>query len=113
MRRHLGVYGRYRQGDDSGYGSAMGFQGLRERLAHRFAEREIRATPDQILLTFGANHALDLIVRRFVAPGDAVLVDDHGYYPLFAKLKLAQARIVGVRRLAHRPGSRRSRLESR
>jgi DNA-binding transcriptional MocR family regulator len=103
VRRHLGAYGRYRQGDDSGYGSAMGFQGLRERLAHRFAEREIRATPDQILLTFGANHALDLIVRRFVAPGDAVLVDDPGYYPLFAKLKLAQARIIGVKRLATGP----------
>jgi DNA-binding transcriptional MocR family regulator len=103
VRRHLGRYGRYRQGDESGYGSAMGFLGLRERLANRLAEREISATPDQVLLTFGANHALDLIVRRFVAPGDAVLVDDPGYYPLFAKLKLAQARIVGVKRLATGP----------
>ncbi|MFG0852832.1 MULTISPECIES: hypothetical protein [Pseudomonas] len=29
----------------------------------------------------GANHALDLIIRRFVVPGDAVLVENPGYYP--------------------------------
>jgi DNA-binding transcriptional MocR family regulator len=103
VRRHLGHRGRYRQGNESGYGSALGLLGLRECLAHRLAEREILAAPDQILLTFGANHALDLIARRFVAPGDTVLVDDPGYYPLFAKLKLAQARIVGVKRLATGP----------
>jgi len=52
----------------------------------------------QILLTQGANHALDLIVRNLVAPGDAVLVDSPGYYPLFGKLKLAKAETIGVRR---------------
>jgi DNA-binding transcriptional MocR family regulator len=55
--------------------------------------REINCKPEQILLTFGANYALDLIIRRFLVANDTVLVDDPGYYPLFAKLKLAQVNI--------------------
>jgi Transcriptional regulators containing a DNA-binding HTH domain and an aminotransferase domain (MocR family) and their eukaryotic orthologs len=50
-----------------------------------------------------ANHALDLIVRRFVAPGDTVLVEDPGYYPLFGKLQLQGARMLSVPRLPDGP----------
>ena len=81
-----------------GYGHPRGFRPLRERIALMLADRSILVAPDQILLTQGANHALDLIVRNLVAPGDAVLVDSPGYYPLFGKLKLAKAEIIGVRR---------------
>ena len=58
---------------------------------------------DKLLLTFGANHALDLIIRAMLSPGDTVLVDEPGYYPLFAKLTLARVRIVGVRRMPDGP----------
>lgn len=80
------------------YGSPDGYLPLRRSLALMLAERSIHAGPDGVLLTAGANHALDLIIRQFVAPGDPVLVDSPGYYPLFGKLRLAKARIVGVRR---------------
>lgn len=85
------------------YGSPYGLLPLRARLAGLLAERAITATPAQVLMTHGANDALDMIVRHFVEPGDAVLVDDPGYYPLFGKLRLAKARLVGVRRLADGP----------
>ncbi len=80
------------------YGSPYGYPALRERLALTLSERGIGADAGRILLTAGANHALDLIIRHRVAPGEAVLVDSPGYYPLFGKLHLARARIVGVRR---------------
>ncbi|UHC16902.1 PLP-dependent aminotransferase family protein [Methylobacterium currus] len=80
------------------YGSPDGYLPLRRSLALRLAERSIHAAPEDVLLTAGANHALDLIIRQFVAPGEPVLVDSPGYYPLFGKLRLAKARIVGVRR---------------
>jgi DNA-binding transcriptional MocR family regulator len=80
------------------YGSPDGYPPLRRSLALLLAERAIHAEPEDVLLTAGANHALDLIIRQFVAPGDPVLVDSPGYYPLFGKLRLAKARIVGVRR---------------
>jgi DNA-binding transcriptional MocR family regulator len=79
--------------------AALALPLLRERLAFELGRNDIQASLEHILLTFGANHALDLIVRRFLNPGDIVLVDDPGYYPLFAKLKLAQVTAIGVRRL--------------
>lgn len=86
-----------------GYGSSWGYLPLREHIAVTLGHRAIRVAPEQILLTLGANHALDLIVRRLVEPGDTVFVDDPGYYPLFGKLKLAKARVVGIRRRADGP----------
>ncbi|WP_159998921.1 PLP-dependent aminotransferase family protein [Roseomonas sp. 18066] len=85
------------------YGSAWGYAPLRERLSLTLAERGIACPPEQLLLTQGANHALDLIIRQLVEPGDAVLVDDPGYYPLFAKLSLAKARIIGIPRGSEGP----------
>jgi len=104
LGRHLNAMGHRQTGEVShGYGHPRGFRPLRERIALTLAERSIAATPDQILLTQGANHALDLIVRNLVASGEAVLVDSPGYYPLYGKLKLAKARMIGVRRLADGP----------
>ena len=89
--------------DVHGYGNPWGYVKLREHLSQAMGERGIDAPADQILLTLGANHALDLIGRHLLEPGDVVLVDSPGYYPLFAKLHLLGARMVGVRRLENGP----------
>jgi DNA-binding transcriptional MocR family regulator len=103
VRRRLGLYGLSRPGSEDGYGSAMGLMELRDKIARSFLGKEVRCGPNQVLLTFGANHALDLIIRYFLMPGDVALVDDPGYYPLFAKLTLAQVKIVGVARTEKGP----------
>lgn len=88
---------------EHGYGSPWGFAPLRERIALAMAERAIHVATNQVLLTHGANHALDLVVRHLLAPGDTVLVDSPGYYPLFGKLRLAKVNLVGVRRRGDGP----------
>ncbi len=90
-------------GVEHGYGSSWGYLPLRERICLSMAERSIQCMPDQVLLTHGANHAMDLIMRDRLEPGDVVLVDDPGYYPLFGKLRLAKARVVGIRRTPDGP----------
>ncbi|WP_321788037.1 MULTISPECIES: aminotransferase-like domain-containing protein [Paraburkholderia] len=80
------------------YGSRFGYLPLRQSLQQKLAGYEIGAPATQIVLTHGANQAMDLVLRYFVQPGDTVLVDDPGYYPLFGKLKLSGANIVGVPR---------------
>ncbi len=85
-------------GDLTGYGSHQGHVELRTLIVARNRAQNIRISTEQVVTTFGANHGLDLIIRRYLVPGDTVLVDDPGYYPLFAKLELAQVRFVGVRR---------------
>lgn len=88
---------------EHGYGSSWGFLPLRERIAMMLSDRAVKAGADQVLLTYGANHALDLIIRHYLEPGDVVFVDDPGYYPLFGKLKLAKVRMVGIRRTPDGP----------
>lgn len=83
---------------DFGYGGSWGYAPLRERLRVLLLERSITVQSDGLLLTHGANHGLDLIIRHLVEAGDTVFVDDPGYYPLFAKLTLAKAKMVGIRR---------------
>jgi len=99
LRRHFAAFKTSApETVDFGYGSSRGFGPLRDRLRVMLLERSIAAEPDGVLLTHGANNALDLIIRHLLEPGDTVLVDDPGYYPLFGKLTLAKARMVGVRR---------------
>lgn len=85
------------------YGTRFGYPPLRDHLVGKLADFGIAAEPRQIVMTQGANEALDLVVRYFVPPGGAVLVDDPGYYLLHGKLKLAGARILGVPREADGP----------
>ncbi len=85
------------------YNSSWGFLPLREHLCGVLAERDIQCHPGQVLMTYGGNHGTDLVIRCYVRPGDAVLVEEPGYYPLFWKLAAAGARIVGVRRLHDGP----------
>jgi len=81
-----------------GYGDPRGHLPLREWIRDALAESEIALQPEQVLLTHGSSHALDLAIRRLVRAGDAVLVDDPGYSNLLFALRVAGARLVPVPR---------------
>lgn len=88
---------------EHGYGTPWGYLPLRETVTRLLQERSIQVHSRQVLLTQGANHALDLIVRHLLEPGDCALVDSPGYYPLFGKLKLGKIEMLGVPRVADGP----------
>ncbi|WP_116087204.1 PLP-dependent aminotransferase family protein [Tropicimonas sp. IMCC34011] len=88
---------------EGGYGTPHGLLSLRECIAAAQLSSGIEVGPAQIVTTFGANHALDLVIRRFAREGDTVLADDPGYYPLFAKLRLAGVNVIGVPRTPRGP----------
>jgi hypothetical protein len=85
------------------YGDPSGSRRLREQLAERLALSDMAAGPEQILTTAGATHAIDLIAREYVSPGDTVLVEDPAWFVLFARLAAFGARPVGVPRRADGP----------
>ncbi|WP_283744888.1 PLP-dependent aminotransferase family protein [Sideroxydans sp. CL21] len=78
------------------YGTPSGYLPLRELLSNKLSGIGIAAGASQIVLTSGVTHAMDLIARYFIRAGDAVLVDDPGYFILFGGLKSFGAKIVGV-----------------
>jgi DNA-binding transcriptional MocR family regulator len=80
------------------YGEPAGDATLRSALSQRLADIGIRAAAGQIVTTVGATHALDIVSRTLLRPGDAVLVDEPGWAVEFARLTHAGMRLLPVPR---------------
>jgi len=77
--------------------SIQGDPDLRELLAERIRMAGLPVAARNILVTFGASHAFDLIARTLLKPNDSVLVDDPGYFVLHAQLRAHGAQLVPIR----------------
>ncbi len=84
-----------------GYGHPLGFPTLRQHMASTLGEELFQVGPDQILLTHGATHAFDLILRTLTKPGDTVLVEDPGYSNLMSLVRHHGCIPVGIARGDH------------
>ncbi|TFW13741.1 PLP-dependent aminotransferase family protein [Massilia arenosa] len=81
-----------------GYGHPLGFPQLRQQMASNLADELFAVEPDQILLTNGATHAFDLILRTLTRPGDTVFVEDPGYSNLLSLVRHHGCIPVGIPR---------------
>jgi DNA-binding transcriptional MocR family regulator len=81
-----------------GYGHPLGFPTLRQHVASTLSADLFPVAPDQVLLTHGATHAFDLILRTLTRPGDTVFVEDPGYSNLLALIKHHGCVAVGIAR---------------
>jgi len=81
----------------------QGLPELREQIAARLVQNGIAAGAANILTTFGASHAFDLLARSLLSPGDPVLVEDPGYFVLFEQLRAHHVRLIPVPRRADGP----------
>jgi DNA-binding transcriptional MocR family regulator len=82
---------------------SQGLPGLREQIAARLVQHGIAAGADNVVTTFGASQAFDLLGRILFAPGDAVLVEDPGYFVLFEQLRAHHVRLVPIPRASAGP----------
>jgi DNA-binding transcriptional MocR family regulator len=96
LRKGLRSVARGRKTSVTGYAPPLGTEPLRRLLARRLEDQGIQAAPDQVLLTDSATHAIDLVCRFLIEPGDVVLVDDPSYFNFHTLLRAHRARIVGV-----------------
>jgi len=78
------------------YCTAQGDTGLREKICDVMALEEIRAHPDEIVVTVGSQQALDLLARIFIDPGDVILVEAPSYVGALGAFASYQAQIVHV-----------------
>ncbi len=81
----------------------QGLTELREQIAARLVQHGIAAGAANIVTTYGASQAFDLLARILLAPGDAVLVEDPGYFVLFEQLRAHHVRLIPVPRHADGP----------
>ncbi|GAA4706723.1 MocR-like pyridoxine biosynthesis transcription factor PdxR [Phytohabitans rumicis] len=81
----------------AGYGDPAGHAGLRAAIArHVGVARSVRAGADDVLVTHGAQQALDLVGRVLIEPGSTVAVEEPGYWPARLLFRSLGARVVGV-----------------
>ncbi len=81
----------------------QGLGELREQIAARLVQHGIAAGAANIVTTYGASQAFDLLARILLAPGDAVLVEDPGYFILFEQLRAHHVHLIPVPRHADGP----------
>lgn len=80
---------------ESGF-DPMGLLTLREALADRYTARGLPTSPEQLMVTVGAQHAISLIARTVMARGDRALIEHPTYPHAIDGLKAAGARLVPV-----------------
>ena len=82
---------------DARYRGPAGHPGLRAAIArHLGVSRSVRAAAEDVLVTRGAQQAVDLVARVLVEPGECVAVEEPGYPPVRNLMRSLGARVVGV-----------------
>jgi GntR family transcriptional regulator / MocR family aminotransferase len=78
-------------------GDPAGETELRRAIA-RWAgrSRSVAADASTVIVTSGAQHAVDLVARVLLEPGDTVAVENPGYLPVVRLLRSLGASVVGV-----------------
>ncbi|MEU0558526.1 PLP-dependent aminotransferase family protein [Dactylosporangium sp. NPDC006015] len=79
------------------YGEPAGLPALRAAIARSVGlSRSVRASPEDVLVTNGAQQGLDLVGRVLIEPGTVVAVEEPGYPPAREAFESLGARVVPV-----------------
>ncbi len=76
------------------YGSGQGMPRLREQILDVMALEGIRASVDDVVVTTGSQHALELIAKLFLDPGDVVIAEGPSYLTALTVFKSFQTDVV-------------------
>ena len=78
-------------------GDPAGEYGLRLAIARWIRRsRSVTAEAETVVVTSGAQHAVNLVGRVMLEPGDTVAVEDPGYLPVVRLLRSLGAHVAGV-----------------
>ena len=78
------------------YGSGQGVPLLREQITDVMALEGISASADDVIVTTGSQHALELFAKLFLDPGDLVLAEGPSYVTALVIFKSYQADVDHV-----------------
>lgn len=80
---------------DLGY-HPRGYPPLRTAVAEHFSEMGLPTTPDQILVTTGAQQVIGLVAQMYLRPGSTVVVESPSWPGCLDIFRAAGAQLVGV-----------------
>jgi GntR family transcriptional regulator/MocR family aminotransferase len=80
-----------------GYGDPQGYFPLRDAIAaHLRSARGVNCTPEQVIITSGAQQALDLAARIFLSEKDSILIEDPCYQEARSAFAAIGAKIIPI-----------------
>lgn len=74
----------------------LGLEVLREAIADRYTRRGTPTSPDEVLVTSGAQQAISLILNTVVGVGDRVVIEHPAYPNAISAVRAAGARAIPV-----------------
>jgi len=69
---------------------------LRDSISQLLKNRQISASPKEIMILSGSQQGLDFVARVFINPGDIVIVEEPTYLGAIQIFRSAGAKIIGV-----------------
>ena len=78
------------------YGAGSGQEGLKVRLSELMTEEGIQADPEGMLVTAGAQQALDLVGKLFIEPGDTIAVEAPSYVGALSAFSVYEPRYLQI-----------------
>lgn len=79
------------------YSTTEGYLPLREFIAARYRQKQgLVVSPDEILITNGAQQALDLLGKVFIDPGDDIIIERPGYLGAIQAFSVYEPNFVEV-----------------
>ncbi|HMF09202.1 MAG TPA: PLP-dependent aminotransferase family protein, partial [Thermoanaerobaculia bacterium] len=76
------------------YAPPLGLESLRIEIGRRLADHGVRRSPEEVLVTSGAQQGLDLLFRTFTDPGDPVAVESPTYSGALALTRFSGVDVV-------------------
>jgi DNA-binding transcriptional MocR family regulator len=96
LQRALNATLREEGADALGYEAPEGYAPLRAMLARHLLGLGIAASPGEVLITSGAQQALDLTLRALTRPGDYVVTESPTYLGILDACEANGVRLIGV-----------------
>lgn len=78
------------------YGGGQGLPALRARLALLMSEEGVEADPEDIVVTNGAQQALDLVAKVLVDPGDEIVIEAPAYVGALSAFNAYEPRYIQI-----------------
>jgi GntR family transcriptional regulator / MocR family aminotransferase len=88
--------GRGRLADLARHQDPFGWPPLRREVARLLAGRGVACAPEDVAIVTGIQHAAELAARVLVDPGDAVAIEQPGYFGAALAFAARQAALLGV-----------------
>ncbi len=96
LQRAFRQAARWRSGRAVEYAFPPGVPELRQQVARRLSRAGCSAPPERVIITSGAQEALNLSLRVLTAPGDLIAVESPTYYGLLQCIEALELKVIEV-----------------